>query len=113
MPLLIKPTVEITILDDSHPEECQAGCGIDWSSPEAQALARQQIKNRFGNEIKFSYLKLSNATASGDMLQWEEEIRKKNLLLPLLLLNGQLRISGLFDIRQLLDTIEAEIEIGR
>ncbi|MBA7696303.1 hypothetical protein ES703_104948 [subsurface metagenome] len=45
-------------------------------------------------------------------MEWKEVIKNKGLLLPLLLLNGKLRISGQFDIRQLLDTIEVEIEIG-
>ena len=107
-----KSSVQITVLDDRRTEECQAGCGIDWASPEAIALANQQIKDRFGDRMKMEYLNLSRTEATGDVLHWKEVIQNKNLLLPLLLLNGHLRISGQFDIRQLLDTIEAEIEIG-
>ncbi len=47
-----------------------------------------------------------------DALEWKEIIKNKNLSLPLLLVNGQPRVSGEFDIRQLLDAIEVEIEIG-
>jgi len=31
---------------------------------------------------------------------------------PLLLVNGRLRIAGQFDVRQIVDAIEAEMEIG-
>ena len=112
MPPLDKSTIQITVLDDRHTEECGAGCGIDWSLPESLALASQQAKERFGDKVKLEYLNMSRTAANRDMLKWKEEIRNKNLLLPLLILNGHLRISGPFDIRQLMDTIEFETEIG-
>jgi disulfide oxidoreductase YuzD len=108
-----KDTIQVTIIDNSRQrqEECEAECGIDWSSPEAVALASQRIKDRFGDEIQLAYIDLSKAVANHDALEWNEVIKNKNLSVPLLLLNGQLRISGRFDIRQLLDTVEVEIEI--
>src|SRR3989304_4347882 len=105
MPSSGKTTIQITVLDDRHAEECEAGCSIDWSLPESLALARQQAQERFGNKVKIDYLNISRTKAKPDMLRWREEIRNKNLLLPLLLINGQLRIAGPFDIRQLMDTI--------
>jgi len=112
MTLSIKRTIQIIILDDSNGEQCDTSCGIDWSSAEAITLARQRIKDRFGDKIQLEYLDLSKATANHDALEWNKIIKEKNLPLPLLLINGQTRISGLFDIRQLLDVIEAEMEIG-
>ena len=111
MPSLVKGTMKIIIVDDIRQQECDAGCGIDWSSPETIALASQRIKDRFGDKIQLAYLDLSKA-ANHDTLEWNQAIKDKNLSLPLLLLNGQLRLSGQFDIRQLMDAIEAEMEIG-
>ena len=93
-------------------EKCDVGCGEDWSSPETLALAEQRIKDRFGDKIQLQYLDLSQTMPNHEALEWNEVIKNKNLSLPLLLINGQPRISGLFDIRQLLDTIEVEIEMG-
>ena len=104
--------IQITIINDSSKEECEAGCGTDWSSPEAMALASQRIKDRFGEEIQIKYLDLSEDVSSPDALKWSEVISDKNLSLPLLLINGQIRISGKFDIRQLLEAVEVEIELG-
>jgi len=109
---LIKHTIQITIIGDSRQEKCDAGCREDWSLPETLALAKQRIKDRFGDEVELQYLDLSQTVPNHDALEWNEVIKNINLLLPLLLINGQLRISGLFDIRQLLNTIEVEIAIG-
>ncbi len=107
-----KKPVQITIINDPARQECDASCGTDWSSPEAIALAEQRIKERFGDAIPITYFDLAGDTAGKDVLDWNDEINSKNLSLPLLLLNGQLRISGRFDIRQLLDIIEVQMEIG-
>ena len=108
---LVKHTIQITIVDDSKGEKCDAHCGVDWSSMEAIALANQRIKDRFGDKIQLKYLDLAKPVTNRRTLELNREVRNKNLSLPLLLINGEPRISGQFDIRQLLDAIEAEVEI--
>jgi disulfide oxidoreductase YuzD len=102
-------SIQITILNDNRQASCEVDCGIDWSSPETTELASRQIKDRFAREINLAYLDL--ADADNGLQEWKNRIKDNNLSLPLLIINNQLRISGPFDIRQLLDTIEAEIEI--
>ena len=111
MPPLIKHIIQITIIDDSMGEKCDAHCGADWSSAEVLALASQRIKERFGDKIKLQYLDLSRI-ANHHALELSQRFGNKNLSLPLLVINGQIRISGQFDIRMLLDAIDAEIEIN-
>ncbi len=111
MPSLSKYHIQITIIDDSSSEKCDARCGVDWSSRGAIARASRQIKTRFGSKAQLKYLDLSKATAN-QALEWNQVIQNKNLSLPLLVINGQPRISGQFDIRQLLDAIEADMEMG-
>ena len=108
---LIRHAIQITIVDDSKGEKCNAHCGVDWSSAEAIALASQRIKDRFGDKIQLEYLDLSKPMTNHHSLELNQRIRNKNLSLPLLLINGEPRISGQFDIRQLLDAIDAEMEI--
>jgi len=109
---LIKPVIQITILDDSKGEKCDAHCGADWSSAEVIALATQRIRGRFGDKIKLQYLDLSKPVTNHHALKLSQGSKKENLSLPLLVINGQPRISGQFDIRLLLDAIDAEIEIN-
>ena len=108
---LSKQTIKITIIDDSNNPECIAECGVDWSSEEAIILARQRVEDRFGHSVELQYLDLAEATTSRDATGWHKLIKDRNLSLPLLLLNGHPRISGQFDIRQLIDAIDAEMEM--
>ena len=104
-------TIQVAIVDDSQGEKCDAHCGVDWSSPEVITLASQRIKDRFGDRIELQYLDLSKPMANRRALELNQRIKDKNLSLPLLLINGELRISGQFDVHQLLDAIDAEVEI--
>ncbi len=108
---MIKHTIQITIVDDSKAKKCHAHCGMDWSSPEVIALASQRVKDRFGDRIKLLYLDLSKPITNHYASELKQRVRNKKLPLPLLIINGEPRISGEFDIRRLLDAIDAEIEI--
>ena len=102
--------MQITVIDDSKAEKCEAHCGIDWSSKEAITLINQRIKERFGGRVKLEYLDLSKPR-TGRALELNQLVKDENRPLPLLVINGQPRISGQFDIRHLLDAIDAEMEI--
>ncbi len=102
--------MQITVIDDSKAEKCEAHCGIDWSSKEAITLINQRIKERFGGRVKLEYLDLSKPR-TGRALELNQLVKGENRPLPLLVINGQPRISGQFDIRHLLDAIDAEMEI--
>ncbi len=108
---LAKPTIQVTIVYDSKGERCDAHCGIDWSSVEAIALTNERIKERFGDRVNLEYVDLSKPGTDHHALELNQVVKNKNLPLPLLVINGQPRISGQFDIRLLLDAIDAEIEI--
>jgi len=104
-------SIEIIIADDSHGKKCDIGCGLDWSSAEVITLADRRIKERFGDKLKLEYIDLSESPDNPDALELSRIIKNKNLALPLLLINGEPKISGPFDIRLLLEAIETEIEI--
>lgn len=104
--------MEIDIVDDTSRKDCVVDCGTDWSSPEAIELANRQIINRFGIETRLEYTDLSRTTPNHQAGQWRQIIRERSLPVPLLLINGQLRIAGQFDIRQIIDAVEAEMELG-
>ena len=108
---MVKPVIQITIVDDSRGEKCDAHCGMDWSSAEVIALASNRIKERFGRRIKLNYLDLSKPMPEHHAAELNQRVRKRELPLPLLVINGQPRISGQFDIRLLLDAIDAEMEV--
>jgi disulfide oxidoreductase YuzD len=104
--------VEINIIDDTSRRDCGIDCGTDWSSRDAVALADRQIRRRFGNEARLEYIDLSQTMPDNQTAELRQLIREKNLSVPLLLVNGRLRIAGQFDTRQIIDAIEAEMELG-
>lgn len=104
--------VEINIIDDTSRRDCDINCGTDWSSEEAITLANQQIKNRFRTEVRLEYIDLSRNVPNQQMEDWQLAIREKGLSVPLLLINGHLRVAGQFDIRQIINAIETEMELG-
>ena len=109
---MTEATIEISIIDESSRRDCDAGCGTEWSSPDAVALATRQIENRFGSEVRLEYSDLSRGAVDQQALEWRQAIRERNLSVPLLLINGRLRVAGQFDVRQIVDAVEAEMEIG-
>ena len=104
--------VKINIIDDSSRRYCDVDCGTDWSSQEAIVLADQQIKSRFGAETHLEYIDLSRTNPDDLIAQWRQAIRERSLPVPLLLINGHLRIAGQFDTHQIIDAVEAEMELG-
>jgi disulfide oxidoreductase YuzD len=104
--------VEINIIDDTSRRDCDINCGTDWSSEEAIVLANMQIRSRFGTEVRLEYIDLSRNIPNRQMENWQLAIREKGLAVPLLLINGHLRVAGQFDTRQIINAIETEMEMG-
>ncbi len=106
--------MRVVILDDSEKaNSCGADCGQDWSSAEVIALARRSIEARFGKEITLEYVNLSACGVECLEAGLQRKIGDWGLSLPTLVINGEPRISGQFDMRLMLDAIEAELEINR
>ena len=103
-----KQDIQVVIVDDSKSEKCDTKCGVDWSSAEAITLANQRIRDKFGDRVQLEYIDLSRSIGER-ALGLNQRI--KDLPLPLLVINGEPRISGQFNIRLLLDAIDAEVEI--
>lgn len=102
--------LKIFIVDDRHRVGCDGACaadGTDWSAATLD-LARQRIKAKFTSEVELEYVDLS--TIRGNQAH---ELSKKitEVPLPLLVVNGETRVTGHFDLRTLLNVIETELEI--
>ena len=101
--------VRITIVDDSaSPRTCAGNCGIDWSSSESTNAAREQISERFGGLAELQYVDLHRAGDQPAAAKLRATVT--GMPLPVLLADGRPRIAGEFDLRQILDVIEADLE---
>ncbi len=107
-----QPSVSILILDDSKGEKCQGRCGLDWSSAEVLAQAKKLLHQAYGEEVQLEYFDLSDPEALCQHPEVVKRVEAEKLALPLLVLNGKVRLSGYFDFRMLKDAVQAEKEMG-
>lgn len=107
----MSPSIQVTIIDDARAEKCEGHCGLDFSSPQAVEELAELLKKLFGETVQFEYFNLAEPLTSCSYSEIVERIKTENLALPLLLINGNLRISGYFDIYLLQNVIQAELEM--
>jgi glutaredoxin len=105
---LPEPKIRITIIDDSDERACEGKCGTDWSKPQSLAQARETIAGQFGDGVRLEYVDLQKA-GDTDFLR-EIKSQTKGMPLPMLFSNGRPRIAGQFDLRQLIDVVEVDLE---
>ena len=103
--------IRVTILDDSCVKRCEGRCGLDLSTPGRIQSISDLLKKLYGENVCLDYHDLGDASVEDPFLTVPEEARPTASSLPLLLVNGKPRISGYFDLRQIQDVIQAEIEM--
>ncbi len=101
--------VKVTIAYNRQKTVCEGQCGIDWSSAEMVGVVKKRISERFGNLVELALVDLS--VDNGSSIALKARLAHDNLSVPVLFINNEVRIPGEFDIRQLLDAIEVELEI--
>jgi disulfide oxidoreductase YuzD len=105
--------IKVTVIDDSRAEKCEGRCGLDFSSQETFESTAALLGKLFARQVQLEYLDLAEPSVSRLYADIVEAVRRGNLSLPLLLLDGKVRISGYFDISALQRVIQTEIEIRR
>ncbi len=106
---MVEPKVRMTIVDDTaRAKTCAVDCGIDWSQSETVSVARQRVGERFGDRAELEYIELPAAADNESIRKMKAAI--VGLPLPVLLANGRPTIAGEFDIRQIMDVIEVNLE---
>ena len=86
---------------------CAEHCGVDWTDQENQKLARQNLRQFFGDGVELEFLDLSQPGVEEVHPDIARGLKEGGLLLPLLVINGKVRLQGFFDFRRLRDMVEA------
>lgn len=94
----------VEIIWDSRLKACDVDCGADWMQPEVMQEARQALERRFGESVTLAFV----GAAAGDATHQYRTDRG----MPMLAINGTVRLYGRFDLRQMMDAVETEREIG-
>jgi len=107
----MSPLIRVTIIDDAKADKCEGHCGLDFSTPQAVEEITELLNKLYGDQVQLEFLDLTETSTSHSYPEIVERTRTENLTLPLLLINGSLRISGYFDIHLLQNVIQAEQEM--
>jgi hypothetical protein len=94
--------IHIKIIDNHRKTLCQVECSSDWSQSDVQAQMKTYLQEKFGDQIIVDY---------SDIEDSKQQLKGANKF-PLLIVNGHIRLSGPFDMKQLLDIIETQLELG-
>jgi hypothetical protein len=100
--------MRITIVEDSARKPCEAGCATDWTAAETIGAAKAKIRATFGDRVDLDFVDLPKARDNALIRKMRQDI--EGMPLPVLMTNGKPRIAGEFDLRQLMDVIETELE---
>lgn len=101
----------VTVIDDAGADKCDGHCGLEVSSPQVIEQITELLGNLYGETVQLEYLDLSEPKARNFYPEMVERVRVEGLPLPLLLINGNLRVSGYFDIHLIKSVIQAEMEM--
>lgn len=102
---------KVTIIDNAGADKCDGHCGLEFSSPQVIEQVTEILGNTYGETVQLEYLNLSEPLTVRLYPEMVERARIEGLPLPLLLINGNLRVSGYFDIPLLKSVIQAEMEM--
>lgn len=102
--------IQVTILGDSSAPPCEGDCAINWLKPEHRASAAKGLAARFGDDVQVEFVDVSGPLKKAAHRALVQRARKEGLTFPVLLINGNTRIPGPFDMRMLLDIVEVEAE---
>lgn len=110
----MKRPIRVAIYEQTdNAKMCSESCGVNWLTIEPQKDARDRLKQAHGDSVNIEFLDLDIPEVRQKHGDWLKRVKEDNLLLPLLVINGEIRISGFFDTRMLIDMVDAEGELGR
>lgn len=97
------------IIDSRKKAWCEGECGLDWSKRDNQLMAEQAVQTRFGSTVDLTFCDLATSGSCGLLVNAEENDAGTPGL-PVLAIDGQPRITGLFDVRMMCLVVEAALE---
>ncbi len=105
-------SIRVAIFDQrGEGKVCLEGCGADWCAPEVQQEATERLRQIHGDQVRVEFVDLADPGWQARNPQVAANVQSGGLHLPLLMINSEVRITGHFDLRQLVDAVEAQEEL--
>jgi len=110
----VPPTTTMDVVVLEHREmgkPCTEGCGMDWLVEENQKLAHELVEQGFGSSVSLRFVNLAEPGAEAAYRSLVEHVRAEGIVLPVLIINGEVKIAGYFDLRMLNEMIDATSDL--
>ena len=105
-------TMDVVVLEHRKMgKPCTEGCGTDWLVEENQKLAQELVEKAFGTGVSLRFVNLAEPGAEDANHEIVEKVRTEGMVLPALVINGEVKIAGYFDLRMLNDMIDATSDL--
>lgn len=108
--------VKVTIFDDTASSacaECSAQCEFPWRPQEMVAITAAELRQRLGEEVEVEFIDLAHPPKAdgGPYGEIIAQGRAKPYLLPLVAVNGVLRLSGGLSTQRIIQVIDTVREV--
>lgn len=98
--------LRVSILDDSRASSCTIAC-----NEETLEFIQEHLKLRYASEVEFEYLDLAQSISGSSGQALAERAKAEGVPLPLVIINGVVRLAGPLELRRILEAIDTEREV--
>ncbi len=112
---MVEPA-KVAIFDDttnSACAECSAECEFPWRPEEVAAMTAAELRQRLGEEVEVEFIDLAQVRPGGPYGELIAQGRARPHLLPLVAINGVLRLSGGLNAQRIIQVIDTLREVER
>ncbi|TAK36869.1 MAG: hypothetical protein EPO21_01055 [Chloroflexota bacterium] len=103
-----RPRMRLAILNDtSHRDGCTY-CFDTWSTPEDITFIVGRLRERYGDQVTVEYVDVALHQPDADDARLVELARQQGLPLPIVAINGSIKLIGAADYRVIAEAIEAQ-----
>jgi disulfide oxidoreductase YuzD len=96
--------IKVTIFDYRDAEHCSRYCA---AAGDDVAFVTEHLERKYGDTVQVEYIDLGEENS-----EMAKMVRAQNLSLPVVAINGVLRLAGSVEYRAIMEAIEAQIEVG-
>ena len=103
-----KPKMRLGILNDSSRRDGCTWCFGTWSTPEDIAFIVGRLQERYGGQVAVEYVDVAQDQPDQDDARLIELAREQGLPLPVVAIDGSIKLIGAADYRVIAEAIEAQ-----
>lgn len=103
-----RPRMRLAILNDTSRRDGCTFCYGTWSTPEDIMFIVDRLQERYGQHVAVQYVDVARDQPNQDDARLVELAREQGLPLPIVAIDGSIKLIGAADYRVIAEAIEAQ-----